>query len=113
MASVGLVIYALPYSPLLLHIERSELRGFEHLIRMPLESLMSEMFWTHREEALGPPLSFFLLIYFKDCIISQAGRYRTIGAKQAQIREQRKPHRNCSINSIRCTSFHTMPSSGF
>lgn len=26
--------------------------------------------------------------------------------------EQRKPHRNCSISSIRCTSFHTMPSSG-
>lgn len=72
MASVGLVIYAVPYSLLLLHIERLELRGFEYLTRMPPGSLLSEMIWAHREEALGPPLSFVLLIYFKNCIISQA-----------------------------------------
>lgn len=65
MVSVGLVIYAVPYSPLLLHIERFELRGFEYLTRMPPGSL-SEMFWAHREEALGPPQSFVLLIYFKN-----------------------------------------------
>lgn len=47
-------------------LKGSSLRGFEYLTRMPPGSLLSEMFWAHREEALGPPLSFVLLIYFKN-----------------------------------------------